>query len=632
MCGICGLAYTDPERTVSTAFLENMAAAIFHRGPDEGGMLCRGPVGLVIRRLKIIDLATGSQPIFNEDGCIAIVYNGEIYNFLELRDQLEAAGHRFRTRTDTEVVIHAYEQYGLDFVRRFNGMFAFALWDERQRRLVLARDRSGQKPLFYHHNRERLVFASEIKALLRSGDIERQINSQSIYHYLSLQYVPGPETIFQGIMQLPAGHLGVWEGEHLTVSPYWRPEYEPKLQQSEQDWRAETRRFVTEAVERHLVSDVPLGAFLSGGVDSSIVVAAMSRVAGDRVKTFSIGFDVSEYNEIEHARRIANRFHTQHREFIVSPTEVTSALPDVVWACDQPLADTSCLATYHLARLTRQFVTVALTGDGGDEAFAGYIRYWLDRLLAVYQRLPERLRLKAIPRFASFLTERADIPTDRNFVAGIKRLAQASSTTSRASILAWGSYFTEQQKTWLADPEWLSQAASQDTTALLAGYYDDALAHTHLDRTLSADFLTYLADDLLVKSDRMAMANSLETRAPFLDNEVVALTAHMPERLKIRGRTQKWILREAFKDELPPENVRRIKRGFGMPVASWLRGHMQSFARDILLDTQTLRRGYFVSQHVRQLLDDHTAGRADHGQRLWALLVLELWHRKFVDA
>jgi asparagine synthase (glutamine-hydrolysing) len=252
--------------------------------------------------------------------------------------------------------------------------------------------------------------------------------------------------------------------------------------------------------------------------------------------------------------------------------------------------------------------------------------------LAVYQRLPEKLRLQAIPRFTSFLTERTDIPTDRNVVAGIKRLAQASSTTRKASILAWGSFFTEQQKTWLSNPEWLSQAASRHTTALLADYYDDALARTHLDRTLSADFLTYLADDLLVKSDRMAMANSLETRAPFLDNEVIALTAHMPERMKIRGRTQKWILREAFKDELPPENVRRIKRGFGMPVASWLRGHMQSFAREILLDTQTLRRGYFVPQHVRQLLDDHTSGQADHGHRLWALLVLELWHRKFVDA
>jgi asparagine synthase (glutamine-hydrolysing) len=632
MCGICGLIYTDPERAVSPALLENMAAAIFHRGPDEDGMLCRGPVGLAMRRLKIIDLTTGSQPIVNEDGCIAIVYNGEIYNFLELRRELEVAGHQFRTNTDTEVVVHAYEQYGLDFVRRLNGMFAFALWDEHQRRLVLARDRSGQKPLFYHLNRERLVFASEIKALLQSGDIERQINPQSIYHYLSLQYVPGPETIFQGIMQLPAGHMGVWEGGHLTVSSYWKPEYEPKREMSEQDWCAETRQVVTQAIERHLVSDVPLGAFLSGGVDSSIVVAAMSRVAGERVKTFSIGFDVSEYNEIEHARRIANRFHTDHHEFIVSPVEVTSALPDVVWASDQPLADPSCLATYHLARLTRQHVTVALTGDGGDEAFAGYIRYWLDRLLAVYQRLPEKLRLRAIPKFTSFLTERADIPTDRNFVAGVKRLAQASSTTPKASILAWGSFFTEQQKTWLAEPNWLAQAASQDTTALLAGYYDDALARTRLDRTLSADFLTYLADDLLVKSDRMAMANSLETRAPFLDNQIIALCAGMPERMKIRGRTQKWILREAFKEEIPPENVRRIKRGFGMPVASWLRGHMQSFAREILLDTQTLHRGYFVPQHVQQLLDDHTTGRADHGQRLWALLVLELWHRKFVDA
>ncbi len=632
MCGICGIAYTDSERTVPAALLERMGQAIFHRGPEEDGSFCRGSVGLAMRRLKIIDLATGSQPIFNEDGSVAIVYNGEIYNFLELRRELQAAGHHFSTNTDTEAVVHAYEQYGPDCVRRFNGMFAFALWDERERRLLLARDRSGQKPLFYHWNQERLVFASEIKALLQSGEVQPQVNHQAIYHYLSLQYVPGPETILQDVMQLPAGHVAVWEGGCLTISPYWQPEYEPKRQQSQQDWRAETRQVVTDAIQRHLISDVPLGAFLSGGVDSSIVVAAMSQAAEGQVKTFSIGFDVAEYNETDHARRIANRFHTDHHEFIVSPKEVTDALSDVVWHSDQPLADTSCLATYHLARLTRQFVTVALTGDGGDEAFAGYTRYWLDRLLAVYRRLPEKLRVSAIPKLASLLTERTDIPTDRNVVAGVQRLAQASSMTPKASILAWGSYFDERQKTWLSDPGWLSQAASQDSASLLAGYYDDAQARTHMDRTLSVDFLTYLADDLLVKSDRMAMAHSLETRAPFLDHNVITLTGHMPERLKIRGRAQKWILREAFRDTIPAENVRRVKRGFGMPVASWLRGHMQTFVREILLDKRALERGYFVPQHVRQLLDEHISRQANHGQRLWALLVLELWHRQFVDS
>jgi asparagine synthase (glutamine-hydrolysing) len=631
MCGIYGIACTDPARSPLEATLAQMAQSIWYRGPDEGGELLRGQFGLGMRRLSIIDLSTGSQPIYNEDGCIGILFNGEIYNFQEIRRELEAAGHTFRTHSDTETIVHAYEEYGPDCVRRLNGMFAFALWDGHHNRLLLARDRAGQKPLFYHLNGERIVFASEIKALLTTGDVPRRVNPRAVYHYLSLQYVPGPETILDGVMQLPAAHYAVWENGNLTITRYWTPEYEPKQMGSIEDWRAQTRETVTTAVERHLISDVPLGAFLSGGVDSSIIVALMSQMNPGKVKTFSIGFDIPEYSELDHARRIAERFGTEQHEFVVSAREVTDALESVVWHADQPLADTSCLATYHLSRLTRQYVTVALTGDGGDEAFAGYTRYWLDRWLSVYRRLPEGLRLGLVPKMASLLAERADIPTDRNIVAGVKRLAQASATTAKASILAWGSFFTEEQKAWLANPDWLGPLTAQDSAAFLAGYYDRAAASTHLDRTLSVDFLTYLTDDLLVKADRMSMAHSLETRAPFLDNEVLALAQHMPESLRIRGRAQKWILREAFADLLPPENVKRVKRGFGMPVASWLRGHLQGFARDTLLSEAARSRGYFQPARVQQLLDDHVAGRADHGQRLWALLVLELWHRQYVD-
>jgi len=632
MCGIYGLAYTDKSRRPEVALLDQMALAIFHRGPDEAGRLVRGSIGIGMQRLRIIDLSTGQQPIFNEDNTVGIVYNGEIYNFQGLRRELEAAGHHFRTQTDTEVVIHAYEQYGIDCLRHFNGMFAFALWDGRDGSLVLARDRSGQKPLFYHLTDERLAFASEIKSLLQAGDVPRQINPRSIYHYLSLQYVPGSETILRDVMQLPAGHVAVWRAGELTISRYWQPSYEPKRIQSIEAWRTEVRETVSAAVRRHLISDVPLGAFLSGGVDSSIMVALMSQIASGSVKTFSIGFDVAEYNELDHAQRIANQFKTKHQEFIVSETEVVNSLADVVWASDQPLADTSCLATYHLARLTRQHVTVALTGDGGDEAFAGYTRYFLDRLLRIYRYLPEWVRLKLIPQLASRLVERSDIPTDRNVVTGIRRLSQASSTSPKASILAWGSFFSEEQKNWLGNSDWLKIAGDEPSAKLLEHFYDRAQADTVLDRTLAVDFETYLADDLLVKADRMAMAHSLETRAPFLDNEVLTMAQHMPDNLRIRGRSQKWILRESFADCLPAQNTNRIKRGFGMPVSSWLRKTMRDYAHDILLSDQAVGRGYFQRKRVEQLLADHVSGRADHGQRIWALLVLELWHRQYVDA
>lgn len=631
MCGIFGIAYTASERRSSPQLLDAMAEAMFHRGPDEGGRLLRGNVGLGMRRLKIIDLATGQQPIFNEDGLIGIVFNGEIYNFRALRQTLEAAGHQFRTQSDTEVIIHAYEEYGLDCVQQLNGMFSFALWDGRENRLVLARDHAGQKPLFYHLTGERLAFASEIKSLLQAGDIPRRVNPRAIYHYLSLQYVPGPETILEGVMQLPAGHVAVWEGGELSLTRYWQPRYTPKRIQSADAWREEVRQTVTEAVARHMISEVPLGAFLSGGVDSSIIVALMSQLANSGVKTFSIGFDIPEYSELEHAKRIADHFQTEHHAFVISEQEAIHSLSDVVWYSDQPLADTSALATYHLARLTRQHVTVALSGDGGDEAFAGYTRYLLDRLLRVYRYLPEWLRLRLIPALASRLGEQSNIPTDRNIVTGIKRLAQASSTSPKASILAWGSFFSESQKQWLLQPEWFAQANGLTSEALLSRVYDSAQADSVLDRTLAVDFETYLADDLLVKSDRMAMAHSLEARAPFLDYEVLTMAQRIPDNLRIQGRTQKAILRQAFAEFLPKENTNRIKRGFGMPVSAWLRREMHSFARETLLSDKASTRGYFQPAHVAELLARHDSGKEDHGQRLWALLVLELWHQQYID-
>ncbi len=609
-----------------------MCATMRHRGPDEDGFLVQGNIGLGMRRLKIIDLNTGTQPIYNETGDVGIVYNGEVYNFQPLRRELEAKGHRFRTQTDTETIVHAYEEYGDACVEKLNGMFVFALWDATKQRLLLARDRAGQKPLFYFHAPDgKLVFGSEIKVLLASGEVPHEVNPDAVYHYLSTQYVLGPGTILQRVQQLPAAHTAVWQDGQLSLARYWQASYIPKPSLTHDEWIDRTRDTVTAAVQRHLVSDVPIGAYLSGGVDSSIVVAIMSELASGRVNTFSIGFDVAAYSETEHARRIAQRYNTNHHEFIVSAADVTDTIADVIYFADQPLADTSLMATYLLAQHTREHVTVALTGDGGDEAFAGYTRYTLDKLLRYYRLLPRAIRSRLVPTLAALLPERPHVPTDRNVVAGVKRLAHASSTTHKASILAWGSFFTEAQKQALCDPEWLSTVEAVPTPQHIARHYDAARALSHMDRTLYADFVAYLQDDLLVKADRMAMAHGLETRAPFLDNEVLALGQTMPESMRIRGNVQKYALRQAFKEALPAENVRRIKRGFGMPIAAWLRGHMRHSLQETLTDHTTRQRGYFEQSYIQQLLTEHDAGMVNHGQRLWALYMLEIWHRTVLE-
>ncbi|MFZ4827355.1 MAG: asparagine synthase (glutamine-hydrolyzing) [Phototrophicaceae bacterium] len=627
MCGICGTLNTH--QPAEQHILDAMCTAMLHRGPDEDGFFVDGTIGLGMRRLKIIDLASGKQPIANEDQSVQVVYNGEIYNYLTLRQQL-LPYHDFSTQSDTETLVHGYEQWGVAMLERLNGMFTFALWDARQQRAILARDPSGQKPLYYYHAPDgSLIFASEIKVLLESGRVPRPLNPHAIYHYLSTQYVMGHETILEGVYQLPAGHYLIWQGGKLTLERYWQPTYEPKYQHDERTWIEQTRQTVTEAVQRHMISDVPLGAYLSGGVDSSVIVGVMSQLQTDPVRTFSIGFDVASYSETSHARRIAERFHTDHHEFIVSAQDVTQVLERAVWAADQPLADTSIMATYLLAQLTRQHVTVALTGDGGDEAFAGYTRYVLDRALAWYRRVPAPVRQVWIPNLAQRLPSRSDIPTDRNILQGIKRLGTASATSPKASILAWGSFFDEEQKRALCHPDWVNSFQPTSTASRLGAVYDRAIARTHLDRTLATDFELYLQDDLLVKADRMAMAHSLETRAPFLDTDVLALSLRMPAGLRIRGGVQKYALRQAFRDVLPSENVNRIKRGFGMPIGSWLRGHLRPLTHEVLTDPSLYARGWFVRAYVEQLLDEHQAGREDHGQRLWALLVLALWLRQF---
>lgn len=625
MCGICGYFHPDPQFQVERSFLETMNTTISHRGPDDEGYYLAGSLGMAMRRLSIIDVQGGAQPIANEDGSIVVVYNGEIYNFKELRAVLEGHGHHFSTQTDTEVIVHAYEQWGEDALVRFNGMFAFSLWDGNRKRLLLARDRMGKKPLYWTYSRHGLVWASEAKALLTVPWVERHINPQALHHYLTLQYIPNPLTIYEGIHQLPAAHLLVLDQEgDPRVQRWWQLSFLPKLPDEPEQIQQDARHLLAEAVERRLVSEVPLGAFLSGGIDSSIIVALMAEKSSEPVRTFSIGFDERHFSETHFAREVAERYATDHHEFIFRPENLTQVIESVVKALDEPFADPAALPLYDLARQARQHVTVALSGDGGDETLAGYRRYALDRALSFYNVLPHWLTQRAVPAVFNWLPEPDWIPEDRNPITGLKRLGQFSATTYKASLVRWGSYFSHREKLELYPNGWHQDIIHIDTADWIAHRFDTAYANSLLDRTLYADQATYLAGDLLPKTDRMTMAHSLEARAPFLDSDWVEWTARLPERYKIRGMTTKWLLRTAYADLIPAEIAARDKQGFSVPVGVWLRNELRDWARQRLTGNAEFNR-WIRPATVQRLLAEHDQGKVNHGKRLWALLMFALW-------
>ena len=500
MCGICGHLSLDRERRVDRKLLERMNGTLFHRGPDSEGYFVNGHIGLAMRRLAIIDVAGGDQPIANEDRSIWVLLNGEIYNFQELRAELKKCGHEFITNSDTEVVVHAYEKWGDEVLHHLNGMFAIALWDEKRERLLLARDRMGKKPLYWHYSSAGLLWGSEAKALLSVPWVERRIHALALHHYLTLQYTPDPLTIFEGIQQLPAGHKLVVEREGLPkVSRWWQLHFEPKWNLTAEEIIPQARGLLTAAVKRRLISEVPLGAFLSGGIDSSIVVALMAEHRSEAVKTFSIGFDERRYSETRYARQVADRYATDHHEFIFRPKDLVRLIEEVITAADEPFADPAALPLYELARQTRCYVTVALCGDGGDETLAGYRRYALDSLLRPYAALPGWITQKAVPAVASLLPEPGWIPEDLNPFTGFKRLGQFSSITPKASLVRWGSYFSQEGKMALYADRWRDEFARVETADWIASAYDEAPAENLLDRTLYADQATYLAGDLLPK-------------------------------------------------------------------------------------------------------------------------------------
>lgn len=621
MCGICGFSHSD-NQIASRVLLEKMNAAIIHRGPDSDGFHVDAGIGLAMRRLAIIDVAGGDQPMTNEDKFIWLVFNGECFNYHEMRAELLRRGHKLATQSDTECIVHFYEDEGEECVKRLRGFYAFALWDEKRRRLLLARDRLGKKPLYYTIQNGEIKFASELSALLTALPHRPEINLEALDLYLSLQYIPDPLTIYQGIFKLPPAHTLVWENGEARIQRYWDYSYQPKHTANEDDLAEELRVRLREAVKLRLISEVPLGAHLSGGIDSSIIVALMAELSDAPVKTFSVGFEEQSFSELPFARAVAQKYATDHHEFTLTYGDIPSTLETIVAHFGEPFADVSAIPLFHLSKLTREHVTVALNGDGGDEDFAGYQRYWLDGFADAYARAPNFLTRGWIPFLARLLPDTSDRPVGQSLVNGLKRLEQLTEVDPRASILRWSSFFSSSQRANLWKPEFTFSPKKAES--LLIEQYESAEG-SHLDRTLYTDLHTYLPGDLLVKADRMTMAASLEGRSPFIDHEIVEWAARVPDHLKVKGRSGKYLLKKAFAAYLPEKIKGRGKQGFGIPVAAWFRGPLVEWSRELLLAEGSPLHEWFRKDALAALLEEHRAGRADHGKRLYTLAMLGVW-------
>ncbi len=638
MCGIAGAIWTSQGQPLPGDVLRRMTDVLRHRGPDDEGFyrseVHLAPqnnevpgVALGHRRLSIIDLACGHQPLANEDESVWVIFNGEIYNFQELRHRLEGSGHRFRTDSDTEVIVHLYEDEGPDCFAHFNGMFAIALWDTRQRQLVLARDRLGQKPLVYRQENGRLLFSSQIKSLLEVPGVPREIDATALDAYLTYQYVPHPGTIFRGVEKLPPGQMAIYREGRLEFKPYWKPNFNLQTNSTQAEASEQLTSLLESSVRLRMQSDVPLGAFLSGGIDSSIIVSQMQQLSDRPVQTFSIGFSVAEYDETRYAREVAEHLGTEHHELRVEPTAL-DLLPKLVWHYDEPFADSSAIPTYIVSALARRHVTVALSGDGGDELFAGYDRYraillggWFDRLpqgvrraitADLWQRIPSSTRQKAISRRA-------------------KRLLQGLAFSPGRRYLEWIAIFNEARRAELYADEFLTSLPDHDPYTFLGRAFSRSAKRDRVTSTSLTDLVTYLPCDLMTKVDVASMAHGLECRQPLLDYRLVEFAAALPLRLKLTARRSKRLLVDTFGHRLPPSVLKRRKMGFGVPLDRWFKEDLGAYTREILLDLRATGRGYFQATAVERLIDEHQQGLFDHGYRLWALLFLELWMREWID-
>ena len=620
MCGICGLVRLDGATAPDRGALAAMNETLVHRGPDSDGIAVDGPVGLAVRRLSIIDLEGGEMPIANEDGTVTVVQNGEIYNYRELRERLERSGHRFSTHSDTEVLVHLYEEHGPGFVEQLRGMFAIALWDSRARRLLVARDRFGIKPLYYREAGGTLSFASELKALLRQPGFSGDIDFDALQAFLAFNSIPAPLTIFSEARKLPAGHVLIWEGGGIELRSYARPQPLPADElrsESPDELATELRERLRDSVRAHLVADVPVGVLLSGGVDSSALTALASEQSSAPVNTFSIGFEEESFDELESARLVAERYGTEHHELVLRP-DAAELLPRLVEAFDEPFADSSALPTYLVSELAAGSVKVALSGEGGDELFGGYYTYVADLLAR---------RVGPLASAVAPLVRRLPSSSARvSFDYKAKRFVAGANLPPLERHHAWKEIFGPEARSELLRAD---RQGGADPLAVYRERYAETEGAELLARLQDVDLGIYLVDDLLVKTDRASMAHSLETRVPFLDAEVAELALALPSRLKVRGFSKKRLLRKAVAPLLPEQILRARKQGFSIPVAAWLRGDLQGYAREVLSAETLARQGFFEPPTVKALIDEHVNGRTDLSRQIWGLMSFTLWHDSY---
>jgi asparagine synthase (glutamine-hydrolysing) len=626
MCGICGIVNFNATEPVNRRLVEAMTDVQAHRGPDGYGYFLEGNVGFGHRRLSIIDLGGGKQPMYNEDESVVIVFNGEVYNFADITSRLVSLGHRFRTRSDTEAIVHAYEEYGDDCVKEFRGMFAFAIWDRRQKRLLLSRDRLGIKPLYYYASNKFLAFASEIKSLLQHPLVEREIDPQAVDLYLALRYVPGPRTMFKNIFKLQPGHSLTLDATGIHIRQFWDVEY-TQTSFSELDCVEMFKQLLEESVRLRLISDVPLGVFLSGGLDSSAMLAMMSRITGrQRIKAFSVGYEVSgpsareteRANEFSYARLAADHFGAEHHEYRINPPQFRDAVGTLVSHLDEPMADPTCIPLYFISKVAREHITVVLSGEGADETMAGYALY--RRVLAL-----DRIRRRLGP-LASMIPAIGYLPLGDRLRAYVRRAATPLEVHYRGVVKGLS---LETRLALIGEERlWKSDERLDETFRACFKRVENASA---LNRMLYADAKVWLPEDLLLKADKTTMAASIELRVPFLDHKLVEFCAMLPDSLKIRGGNGKWILRRAMRTELPPSIIQRKKKGFPSPAAGWLRFELRDFVRDTLLASSSACGQFFDPGAIEDIVGRHERGEFSGFQEVWSLIVFEVWHRHFIE-
>lgn len=628
MCGICGIFSYSAKHPPDKDLTGKMCKSLIHRGPDDEGYYADEKIALGMRRLSIIDLVTGHQPISNEDETIWVIFNGEIYNFLQLREELIKKGHIFTTRSDTEVIAHLYEEEGEGFVHQLNGMFAIAIWDKQKSRLLLIRDRLGIKPLHYAIFKGQIIFASEIKAILQA-DFPRKIDYNAFSQFFTFEYIPAPRTIFQGIEKLLPGHMLTADSRGIKIHSYWDVSQEIARNEipDEAFYREEIYRRLRESVRKRLISDVPLGVFLSGGMDSSSITALMSEVSPSRVKSFSIGFKEHSFNELNYAKTVADHFRTEHKEFIVESGMVKELVPALIPFLDEPLADASIIPTFLISKLAREHVTVALAGDGGDELFGGYDTYKAYKVARFYRKVPKFIRDSLVKKIVFLLpasSKRLSFEFKaKKFISGIDYPPEI------ANVLWWGAYGpSEKEELFSAE---IAEKTDEDIFTPVYSHLENCKARTTFDRLTYLDLKLYLQDDLLVKVDRMSMANSLEIRVPFLDHEFVGFAATVPSSLKLKGLTAKYILKKTMAKVLPEEILTRKKIGFDIPLGIWIRNELKDFVTDILSQTHLKEHGFFNAPYIENLLKEHFNGIHNHRQLLWPLIIFQFWYNHYME-